>query len=165
MSGPPKTPTHLRLVRGNPSKRAINKNEPKPPTGVPPTPKHFDKQGKYWFKRMAEELDALGVMSQLDGRALELLVEAYTEYRHHCDTLDREGYTYAVYSEDDGDERKDREIRMIKPHPAAMMKADAWKRIRAMLAEFGMTPASRSKVNATAPDAVDPLADFLKARD
>jgi P27 family predicted phage terminase small subunit len=114
---------------------------------------------------MAEELDALGVMSQLDGRALELLVEAYTEYRHHCDTLDREGYTYAVYNEDDGDERKDREIRMIKPHPAAMMKADAWKRIRAMLAEFGMTPASRSKVNATAPDAVDPLADFLKARD
>lgn len=165
MSGPPKTPTHLRLVRGNPSKRAINKNEPKPPSGVPPTPKHFDKQGKYWFKRMAEELDALGVMSQLDGRALELLVEAYTEYRHHCDTLDREGYTYAVYSEDDGDERKDREIRMIKPHPAAMMKADAWKRIRAMLAEFGMTPASRSKVNATAPDAADPLADFLKARD
>ncbi len=29
MSGPPKTPTHLRLVRGNPSKRAINKDEPK----------------------------------------------------------------------------------------------------------------------------------------
>ncbi|MDM4234533.1 phage terminase small subunit P27 family, partial [Klebsiella oxytoca] len=70
MSGPPKTPTHLRLVRGNPSKRAINKNEPEPPKGVPPTPKHFDKQGKYWFKRMAEELDAIGVMSQLDARAL-----------------------------------------------------------------------------------------------
>ncbi len=50
MSGPPKTPTHLRLVKGNPSKRAINKNEPKPPSGVPPTPKYFDKQGKYWFR-------------------------------------------------------------------------------------------------------------------
>jgi phage terminase small subunit len=94
MSGPPKTPTHLRLVRGNPSKRPINENEPKPAAGVPPTPKHFDKQGKYWFKRMADELDAIGVMSQLDARALELLVEAYTEYRHHCDTLEVEGYTY-----------------------------------------------------------------------
>ena len=165
MSGPPKTPTHLRLVKGNPSKRAINKNEPKPPSGVPPTPKYFDKQGKYWFKRMAEELDALGVMSQLDGRALELLVEAYIEYRHHCDTLDREGYTYAVYSESDGDERKEREIRMIKPHPAAMMKADAWKRIRAMLSEFGMTPASRYKVEIKAPAGEDPFAEFLKARD
>jgi hypothetical protein len=35
MSGPPKTPSHLRLVRGNPSKRPINKDEPKPPKGVP----------------------------------------------------------------------------------------------------------------------------------
>jgi len=43
---------------------------------------------------MADELDAIGVMSQLDARALELLVEAYTEYRHHCDTLEVEGYTY-----------------------------------------------------------------------
>ncbi|KAA1140634.1 phage terminase small subunit P27 family [Citrobacter portucalensis] len=164
MSGPPKTPTHLRLVRGNPSKRPINKNEPQPPKGVPPVPKHFDKQGKYWFKRMAEELDAIGVISQLDARALELLVEAYTEYRHHCETLDREGYTYAVYS-DDADEGKEREIRMIKPHPAAMMKADAWKRLRAMLAEFGMTPSSRSKVSKDKPDDDDLLSQFLNSRD
>ena len=165
MSGPPKTPTHLRLVRGNPSKRPINKNEPQPLKGVPPVPKHFDKQGKYWFKRMAEELDASGVISQLDARALELLVEAYTEYRHHCETLDREGYTYAVYSDDDSDEGKEREIRMIKPHPAAMMKADAWKRLRAMLAEFGMTPSSRSKVSKDKPDDDDLLSQFLNSRD
>jgi len=165
MPGPPKTPTHLSLVRGNPSKRPINKDEPKPPAGVPPTPKHFDKQGKYWFKRMAEELDAVGVLSQLDTRALELLVEVYTEYRHHCETLEREGYTYAVYSEDDGDEGKEREIRMIKAHPAAIMKADAWKRLRAMLAEFGMTPASRSKVSIKKPGEVDPIAEFMNARD
>lgn len=165
MSGPPKTPTHLRLVRGNPSKRPINKNEPQPLKGVPPVPKHFDKQGKYWFKRMAEELDAIGVISQLDARALELLVEAYTEYRHHCETLDREGYTYAVYCDDDADEGKEREIRMIKPHPAAMMKADAWKRLRAMLAEFGMTPSSRSKVSKDKPDDDDLLSQFLNSRD
>jgi P27 family predicted phage terminase small subunit len=114
---------------------------------------------------MAEELDAIGVMSQLDARALELLVEAYTEYRHHCETLDREGYTYAVYSEDDPDEGKEREIRIIKPHPAAMMKADAWKRMRAMLGEFGMTPSSRSKVNReTTPDD-DLISKFLNSRD
>ncbi|CAI0745271.1 MAG: phage terminase small subunit P27 family [Serratia grimesii] len=165
MSGPPKTPTHLTLVKGNPSKRAINKNEPKPPSGVPPTPKHFDKQGKYWFKRIGEELDAVGVMSTLDAKALELLIEAYVEYRHHCDTLDREGYTYAVFSDEEPDEGKPREIRMIKPHPAAVMKADAWKRIRAMLSEFGMTPSSRSKVNPAGPDVVDPMAEFMKARD
>lgn len=157
MSGPPKTPTHLRLVKGNPSKRAINKNEPKPPSGVPPIPKHFDKRGKYWFKRMGEELDAVGVMSTLDAKALELLVEAYTEYRHHCEVLDKEGYTYQTGSAT-GE-------KIVKAHPAAAMKADAWKRIRAMLSEFGMTPASRSKVEIKAPAGEDPFAEFLKARD
>jgi P27 family predicted phage terminase small subunit len=53
---------------------------------------------------------------------------------------------------------------MIK-HPAAMMKADAWKRMRAMLGEFGMTPSSRSKVNReTTPDD-DLISKFLNSRD
>lgn len=46
MSGPPKTPTHLRLVRGNPSKRPINKNEPQPPKGVPPSSQAFRQAGE-----------------------------------------------------------------------------------------------------------------------
>lgn len=37
MPGPPKTPTYLALVKGNPSKRTLNKNEPKPPSGASPT--------------------------------------------------------------------------------------------------------------------------------
>lgn len=139
MSGPPKTPTHLRLVRVTHLNARSMRTNQNPFRGTP-TPKHFDKQGKYWFKRMADELDAIGVMSQLDARALELLVEAYTEYRHHCDTLEVEGYTYRTETQN-GDV-------LIKAHPAAIMKADARKRLRAMLGEFGMTPASRTKVNA-----------------
>ncbi|MEI8418147.1 P27 family phage terminase small subunit, partial [Escherichia coli] len=54
---------------------------------------------------------------------------------------------------------------LIKAHPAAAWKGDAWKRIGAMLAEFGMSPASRAKVNLAGPDDVDPLAELLKARD
>jgi P27 family predicted phage terminase small subunit len=156
MSGPPKTPTRLALVKGNPSKRAINKNEPKPPSGVPPTPKHFDKMGKYWFKRIGDELAAVGVMTTLDGKALELLIEAYTEYRQHCEVLAEQGYTYKTVSATGED--------IVKAHPAAVMKSDAWKRIRAMLTEFGMTPASRSKVGAKGPAEVDPLEEFLKKR-
>lgn len=156
MPGPPKTPTHLALVKGNPSKRAVNKKEPKPPSGVPPVPKHLDKMGKYWFKRIGEELDAVGVMTTLDSKALELLIEAYTEYRQHCDVLTEEGYTYKTVSATGED--------IVKAHPAAVMKSDAWKRIRAMLSEFGMTPASRSKVGASGPAEADPLEEFLKKR-
>lgn len=48
MPGPPKTPTHLALVKGNPSKRPINKNEPKPPSGVPPI-RDITMDGANWF--------------------------------------------------------------------------------------------------------------------
>jgi P27 family predicted phage terminase small subunit len=112
--------------------------------------------GKYWFKRIGEELDAVGVMTTLDGKALELLIEAYTEYRQHCDVLTEEGYTYKTVSATGED--------IVKAHPAAVMKSDAWKRIRAMLSEFGMTPASRSKVGASGPVEADPLEEFLKKR-
>lgn len=69
MVGPPKTPLHLYLARGNRSKRAVCKNEPggniegknvsKAEKRVPPVPKHFSKQGKYWFKLKAEGTDVV----------------------------------------------------------------------------------------------------------
>ncbi|WP_284736569.1 phage terminase small subunit P27 family [Escherichia coli] len=124
MSGPPKTPPRLHLIRGNPSKRPVKdskKTAKKDEKGLPKIPQHLGAQGKYWFRRMAEELNAEGIISQLDARALELLVEAYTEYRHHCEILDVEGYTYRTETQN-GDV-------LIKAHPAAAMKADAWKRI------------------------------------
>ncbi|WP_241648904.1 phage terminase small subunit P27 family [Rosenbergiella collisarenosi] len=157
MPGPPKTPTPLRVINGNPSKRPINKSEPKPPTGVPPTPKHFSKQEKYWFKRLGEELDCMGVITTLDGMALELLIGAYVEWRTHRDVLDEEGETYTTTTMT-GD-------KLIKAHPRVGMMADAWKRLRGMMSEFGMTPAARSKVNANTPSEIDPLEEFLKARD
>lgn len=157
MSGPPKTPTHLRLVRGNPSKRPINKSEPQPTKGVPPTPKHFNKQEKYWFKVLGERLDSIGVITVLDGMALELLVGAYIEWRRHRDVIEKEGDSYKTTSADGSV--------MIRPHPQVAMMADAWKRVCKMQAEFGMTPSSRSKVNAGNPGESDPLAEFLNARD
>ncbi len=75
MPGPPKTPTHLALVKGNPSKRAVNKDEPKPASGVPPVPKHFDKMGKYWFTL---------AHSQLAGRCLTYHLTAGRDPPHRA---------------------------------------------------------------------------------
>lgn len=156
MSGPPRTPTALRLVKGNPSKRALNKAEPKPASGVPPIPKHFNKQEKYWFKRVGEELDCAKVITRLDGMALELLIGAYVEWRKHRDVIDQVGETYNV--------KNMAGETLVKAHPQVAMMSDAWKRLRGMMAEFGMTPSSRSKVDIGEDAQVDPLEEFLKKR-
>jgi hypothetical protein len=41
MPNPP-VPTHLKIIRGNPGKRKINKNEPKPVGDLKDAPAHFD---------------------------------------------------------------------------------------------------------------------------
>ncbi|MGJ0625550.1 phage terminase small subunit P27 family [Xenorhabdus bovienii] len=157
MSGPPKTPTHLRLVKGNPSKRPINKNEPQPEKRVPPTPKHFTKQGKYWFKRLSEQLLGIGVLTELDGKALEMLVDAYVDYRKVKEALDNSEVTKAITTTT-GDAR-------IKPSDFLAECREGRKEIRGWLQEFGMTPASRTKVSISESDKSDPFEDFLKARD
>lgn len=156
MSGPPKTPTHLRLVRGNPSKRPINDKEPKPAKGVPSTPKHFSKQEKYWFKRMAEELNHIGVITTLDGMALELMIGAYVEWRHHRDVIAEVGESYQTTTST-GDI-------IIRAHPQVAMRDRAFNNIHKMMSEFGITPASRSKVSSDKPAEEDPMDAFLKKR-
>ena len=153
MAGRPRKPTTLKVIQGNPGKRALPANEPQPEKGARPSPKYLKKKARDWYAEVAAELDKVGVLTVLDSNALELLIEAYAEYRQHCATLDAEGYTYRTTSTS-GET-------VIKAHPASVMKSDAWKRIRAMLTEFGMTPASRSKVSTKGPDTVDPMAEFI----
>ncbi|MFP0211193.1 P27 family phage terminase small subunit [Escherichia sp. WS1112] len=99
MSGPPKTPPRLHLIRGNPSKRPVKdskKTAKKDEKGLPKIPQHLGAQGKYWFRRMAEELNAEGIISQLDARALELLVEAYIGAHTHSVAIGSHGHTITV---------------------------------------------------------------------
>ena len=46
MSGPPRTPTALRRLSGNPGKRGYNPDEPVPPPGTPDCPNHLDGEAR-----------------------------------------------------------------------------------------------------------------------
>lgn len=157
MPGPSKTPSHLALVKGNPSKRPINESEPKPPKRVPPTPKHFTRQGKYWFKRLGEQLVGFGVLTEMDGKALEMLVDAYVDYRQIKEAMSKDTAAREIKTTK-GDIR-------FKASDLLGESREARKEIRGWLQEFGMTPASRTKVSVRAPEDDDPLSEILKSRD
>jgi P27 family predicted phage terminase small subunit len=46
--------------------------------------------------------------------------------------------------------------------PEVAMRSDAWNRMKSMLAEFGLTPSSRSRVSATGKPSQGKLARFLE---
>ena len=76
-----KTPTHLRLLRGNPGKRPI-KPEPEPSVPEkPPEPPDFlseDAVNEWW--RVAPELHALGLLTVLDIGPLAAYCQTYAHW-------------------------------------------------------------------------------------
>jgi len=155
MAGKPK-PTQMKVVSGTLQKCRTNKKEPKPKPAYNPTPPEWlDRKGKIAFRQLAKELNAMQILTTADRMALTLLCDAYSEYREARDIVkDKDnGPTYETINQM-GD-------KMIRARPEVAMAADAWKRVRSMMSEFGLTPSSRSKVSAVGAKEEDPLASFL----
>lgn len=154
--GRPKKPTALHALTGTARKDRTNNAEPKPKLEKPRTPSHLSTAEKKIFKSLTDELTNLGVLTKIDGMALELLSSAYVEYLELTDILSKEGQIYEVTGTS-GDVIK-------KAHPSVAMRSDAWKRVKAMMAEFGITPATRSNVSAIIPVEVDRVAEYRNRR-
>lgn len=65
-----KKPTALKLLDGNPGKRAINKNEPKYGSISTDPPSGLSGEGLAMWVEMATELDRLGMLDKGNRRAL-----------------------------------------------------------------------------------------------
>jgi phage terminase small subunit len=73
------TPTALKIIRGNPGKRAINHAEPKPPAGPLERPEHLDEVAAAEWDRIVPILAAMGVATTADRAAVEAYVILYSE--------------------------------------------------------------------------------------
>lgn len=127
-------------MAGNPGKRAANKREPKPKKHADPpvAPEHLDDDARRAWDTLAPMLVRLGVLTEADHFALERLAECYSEVREHRAELKEIGHTYETVSATGGV--------MHRRRPEAVLLADADRRFKGYLVEFGLTPAARSKV-------------------
>jgi P27 family predicted phage terminase small subunit len=157
MPGRRPKPTALRLLEGNAGKRPLNKKEPKPKVGVPVCPAYLSKRAKEAWGRIGGELETMGVLTVADGTALEVLVLTYDEWRTAHDALADRGGALAYDCETETGT-------IVRAYPEVAIRADAAKRLRAMLTEFGLTPSSRSKVTVSGKEAEDPLDGWLRKK-
>lgn len=154
MSRRPK-PTILKLVAGNPGKRTVNKREPKPRRKLPTAPAHLSTKAKAAWKRVSLLLDRMGVLTEADGLALERLCECYAEILDYRDLVNEHGASYSTTSTVGS--------ATLKANPAVAMLADADRRFRSRLIEFGLTPAARARVSRVGDDdELDPLDEFFR---
>lgn len=138
MKGRKPKPTRLKLVDGTRADR-VNTNEPQPEAGLPPCPGHLDGKAKTLWRRLSKQLLAMGVVGQVDANALETLCAVYARIRDCRKIIAAQGLTYESCTETGGV--------IVRPRPEVNILAVAEKEYRALLAEFGLTPASRSKTS------------------
>jgi P27 family predicted phage terminase small subunit len=143
-SGRKPKPTHLKLLEGNPGKRPINTREPKPPPVTPTCPRHLSDDAKKEWRRVTPLLDTLGLLTKIDRAALAMYCEAWGRWVQAEEALRKFG---VMVKSPNG-------FPMQSPYLAVANKAMG--QMRGLLAEFGMSPASRTRISVEQPDDDDP---------
>ena len=136
MAGRRLKPSHLKVVTGNPGKRKLNDKEPTRPEKSQSPPAHLTDWGKVAGKTGQCCLMVWGFsLLQTCWRWSAFAIFTPTYSSCALRSLTREN----VYSADGW-------RFLIKANPAVAMLADADRRFKSYLVEFGLTPAARTKV-------------------
>lgn len=151
-TGPSPTPTALKLLKGNPGRRPLNKEEAKLPAGKLPTcPAELSPNAKKEWKRVSKLLFQAGLLTQIDRAAL---AGYCTNYAHWIESEVEVQKTGTIVKTKDG-------YPIINPYLAVSRRA--FDQMNKVLQEFGMTPASRSRIQVQPPEQEsDPMDKWRK---
>jgi P27 family predicted phage terminase small subunit len=137
--GRPRKPTALKELEGNPGKKALPKNEPRPDPGMPEMPKGLSRDAKEEWRRVGPTLNRLGLFSHIDRTNFTEYCELVSDVKALRKIIKKEGRVYWVGG-------------FIKRNPAVSELNRCLGLLRQYLIEFGMTPASRARVAAQMVD-------------
>ena len=139
--GTPRKPTALKVLEGNPGKRPLPLHEPKPAPIMPECPSWFDAEAKSFWHKYGPKLHALGLLTEIDGPAFEAVCQRYSLWVKCEKRMKAKGLVKKL---DTGYEQQRPEVSIAK---------NALADVKAFLTEFGMTPASRSRISLKLDDA------------
>lgn len=155
MAGRPAKPTALKELAGNPGKRALNKDEPKPAQRKPSCPKHLTGEARREWNRMAKQLFELGLLTEVDRAALAGYCQSWARWVQAEEEMRKP--TFAMVTTTDSG------YPVVSPWMG--IANQAMKQMLRFLTEFGMTPAARSRVTVAKETEADPYEEFLRSKD
>jgi P27 family predicted phage terminase small subunit len=145
VTGPAPTPLHLKLLKGNPGKRALRPEvEPAIAPTVPDAPVFLVGYAMDEWYRVAPELHRLGLLRVTDTMPLAAYCVAYMMWRTAVETLAsvaaRDPVMHGlIIKSADGNPRR---------NPLVRVAADAAADMVSYASEFGLSPVARSRLAA-----------------
>lgn len=149
--GPPPKPTQLKKLAGNPGRRPLNEFEAVVPVpeAVPYAPRHLNHEAKREWRRVARMLIEAGLYSEVDRAALAMYCQGWGRWVE----AERELLVLGpVVTSDKGN---------LYQNPWMGIANKAQDNLRRMIAEFGLSPAQRSRVVAMPAERERSLAEIL----
>ena len=145
MTGRKPMPSRLRVLKGNPGKRPINRDEPQPDGELGEPLKHLTQPERIVWKELAQ---LCYWATESDRPAFELLVVNFAKTRKLRKELDKEKSVV-------------RGTRGLVRNPKAYELREAEDRAVRLFSAFGLDPSSRTRIRVPPKNPpVDPLAQF-----
>ena len=153
MRGRKPLPTATKILQGTFRKHRANGDEPQPTRALLRPPRGLPPEALAEWKRVAPELDAAGVSTVLDRGMLIGYVLNYAHAVQAEALIAKHGLT--VENASGGQ----------SPNPAIRIARSSWDLVAKFAADFGFTPASRTRIKVLpqAPARPNPFA-MLRAR-
>jgi P27 family predicted phage terminase small subunit len=150
LAGRKPKPTALKKLAGNPGKRPLNENEPKPDRANIKLPRgRLPKEGQRIWKLLAPKMVELGILTEIDLPAFEMMCIHYALAREAMEEIIERGMLI---------EDRDKQPRK---NPAYQLYRENSNAFKQYLAEFGLTPSSRSRIGALPMEDEQSLSDLL----
>ncbi len=144
-------PTAIKQLEGNPGKRELNKYEPKPEKKAPRCPAWLDSEAKKEWRRMAKQLEELGILTEVDMAAFAGYCQTYARWKEAEEFISKHGTIVKTPSG------------YWQQVPQVSIAQTYLKIMNRFCEQFGLTPSSRSRIVADkAMESEDPLEQLLK---
>jgi P27 family predicted phage terminase small subunit len=159
MAGPPRKPTVLKILQGNPGEKRINDREPQPVLVVAPPapPAHIAVNAD--AKALYEKLTTLLMRNRLLGEEDLVLVESYcTTYARKRQAerfIQERGLFFPIFTEDG------KRIRYLQQYPHVNIAERSEVLLMQMGDRLGLSPAARARLFVSKVDQTTSLAKQL----
>lgn len=137
MAGRKPLPTQLKLVKGTARKGRMNADEPRPDLGIPAAPDHLNPYALMEWGRITPVLYRMGLLTDLDMAALAAYCVCYARWKEAEEKINRTGLMIKTTNGN------------AVQSPLVGIANRSLDLMGKFLAEFGLSPSSRSRVTAT----------------
>ena len=127
-------PTAMKELEGNPGKHPLNTSEPKPNKKAPACPKWLEPEAKKEWRRLAKQMEAIGILTEVDMAAFAGYCQAYARWKEAEEFITQHG---TIVKTPSGYWQQVPQVSIAQTNLKIMLK---------FCEQFGLTPSARSRM-------------------